>query len=70
MTASVMPVVTPYQAMWEVPFVTISYYIVQAARRAGVNGTGAYGKSARLCRKFAELDHEELEAEKRCKGFH
>ena len=56
--------------MWEVPFVTISYYIVQAARRAGVNGTGAYGKSARLCRKFAELDHEELEAEKRCKGVH
>lgn len=68
MTASVMPSVTPYQAMWEVPFVTVSYYFVQAARRAGVKGIGRTEKSAKLWRKFAELHREELEAEKKRKA--
>ena len=40
-----MPGVTPYQTMWEIPFVTVSYYMVQAARRAGVKGIGRTDKS-------------------------
>ena len=69
MVASIVPGVTPYQAMWEIPFVTVSYYMVQAARRAGVMGIGRHEKSVKLWRRFAELHNEELDAEMKRRGL-
>ena len=65
MVASIVPGVTPHQAMWEIPFVTVSYYMVQAARRAGVKGIGRTDKSLKLWRKFAEQHKDELDTEKK-----
>ena len=69
MVASIVPGVTPHQAMWEIPFVTVSYYMVQAARRAGVKGIEQREKSIKLWRKFAELHKDELDAERKRYGL-
>lgn len=63
-----MPSVTPYQAMWELPFVTVSYYVVQAMRKAGVKGIGRPEKSQKLWRRFYELNKDEIDARKAVSG--
>ena len=44
MTAVVMPGVSVRDVFWNIPLVTVSYLLVQAARRAGVKGISRMNK--------------------------
>ncbi len=55
MIAKVMPSVTIHQVLWEMPWPMVSYYVVQAARQAGIKGIGRRDKSDKLWKRFKEL---------------
>ena len=68
MTAVVMPGVSVRDVFWNIPLVTVSYLLVQAARRAGVKGISRSRNDAALWKRFAQLHAAELEEERKRKA--
>lgn len=52
--SSVMPSVTMNELLWELPFVTVGFLVVQAERKRGVKGISRDDLSRKLWRKFQE----------------
>lgn len=55
MTAEAFPAVTPFEAVWRIPYVMIGFLVMQAARRRGVRGIGRPEQSRAVWERFREL---------------
>ena len=54
MAALSVPSVTVRDIFWDLPMVTVSYLLVQSARRAGVKGISRSRDDAALWKRFLE----------------
>lgn len=41
--------------MWRMPYVTVSYIVVQGARKAGTKGIGKPEKASKIWKRFSAL---------------